>query len=311
MARYASVALVAALLLATGVAFAYAEKLKLTRSPILGTSVTKVFSPVCECGTDVATIGFRLREPGRLSVHVVDARGTPVRELVDRRREPAGPLLVVWDGRDDAGALVPEGAYRPRVRLLDDRRTITLPNPIRVDVTPPRFQQVSIRPRVFSPDGDGRNERVVVRYTVSERARVSLFVDGDRRVVKRGSQPRGTIRWSGRVAGEPPAPGPYELTLGARDLAGNAGARTRPRTVLVRYVALGRTAIETRPRATIAVLVRSDARRLEWKLGARSGSARPGTLRLRAPDRPGRYTLTVVANGQPARAAVVVRRHAP
>jgi hypothetical protein len=311
VARYASAALVAALLLATGAAFAYAEKLKLTKSPILGTQVTKVFSPVCECPTDVATIGFRLREADRLSVDVVDARGEPVRQLVSRQREPAGPLVLVWNGRDDAGRLVPEGAYRPRVRLLDDRRTITLPNPIRVDVTAPRFESVSIRPRVISPDGDGRNERAVVRYALSEPARVTLFVGGVRAVVKRGTQTQGAIRWSGRAAGEPPRPGAYELTLAARDVAGNAGPRTRPRTVVVRYVALGRPRIETRPGARFAVLVRSDARRIEWRLGARSGVAAPGTLRFRAPTRPGRYTLTVVANGQPARAAVLVRRVEP
>jgi hypothetical protein len=310
VARYASAALVAALLLATGAAFAYAEKLKLTKSPILGTEVTKVFSPLCECETDVATIGFRLREADRLTVDVVDAAGEPIRGLVEGRRQPAGSVVLVWDGRDDEGAVVPEGLYRPRVRLRSERRTITLPNPIRIDLTPPRFERVSIRPVVFSPDGDGRNETVVVRYAVSEPARVSLFVDGVRQVIKRGTQQEGTLRWFGRVAGEPLPQGPYELTLGARDVAGNAGPRTRPRTVVVRYVALGRKEIETRPGGRFAVLVSSDARRIEWRLGARRGSARPGTLRLRAPARPGRYTLTVTANGHVARAAVFVRNQA-
>jgi len=35
--------------------------------------------------------------------------------------------------------------------------------------------------------------------------------------------------------------------------------------------------------------------------------ARPGTLRLRAPDKPGRYVLRVDANGHVQRALVVVR----
>lgn len=308
MARYAPAALVAALLLATGAAFAYAEKLKLTKSPILGTRVTKVFSPVCECASDVATIGFRLRNGDRLTVDVVDQSGARVRELVDGQREPAGPVVLVWDGRDDAGSVVPEGVYRPRVRLAGERRTITLPNPMRVDVTPPRFERVSIRPVVFSPDGDGRNERIVARYLVTEASRVSLFVDGVRQVFKRGTRREGTLRWFGRVGGESMPQGSYEVTLGARDVAGNAGPRTRPRTVVVRYVALGRKEIETRPGARFAVLVSADARRVGWRLGARAGTARPGTLRLRAPARPGRYTLTVSTNGHAARAAVFVRR---
>jgi hypothetical protein len=46
---------------------------------------------------------------------------------------------------------------------------------------------------------------------------------------------------------------------------------------------------------------------VRWRLGRRSGFAEPGTLRLRAPLQKGRYTLTVTANGRPARAAIYVR----
>jgi hypothetical protein len=239
---------------------------------------------------------------------MIDRSGEPVRELVSRQAQAAGGVTLVWDGRDDDGVVVPEGPYRPRVRLHDERRTITLPNPIRVDVTPPRFERFSIRPRLFSPDGDGRNDKVTARYRVSERARVSLFVDGVRLVLKRGSKREGAVTWFGRINGEPVPPGPYVITLGARDLAGNTSRRTTPRSVVARYVALGRNVIETRPNARFAVLVSSDARRVRWQLGQRTGTTRPGTLRLRAPSRPGRYTLTVTANGQTARAAVFVRR---
>jgi len=43
--------------------------------------------------------------------------------------------------------------------------------------------------------------------------------------------------------------------------------------------------------------VLTDAARFDWVLGARSGVARSGTLVLRAPQRVGRFTLTVTANG--------------
>jgi hypothetical protein len=307
MLRFAPVALAALLLVSTAAAFVYTEKLKLTPNPILGPRVDKVFSPVCECRSGVARISFRLREGDRISVGMVDGDGDPVRELVRNRRVPRGRVTVIWDGRDDAGAVVPEGRYRPRVRLLEQRRTITLPNPIRVDVTPPRFEAFSARPRRISPDGDGRRERVVARYQLSEKARVSLYVDGVRRGQKLRRDPEGAIRWYGRVDGVPVPAGTYSLTLGARDVAGNAASRPRPAAVLVRYVVLGRERIETRPGARFAVLVLSDAARVEWRLGARSGFARPGTLRLLAPPRQGRFTLTVSANGFAARAAVVVR----
>lgn len=311
VARYAPAALVAALLVATGLAFAYTEQLKLTRSPIIKTRVLpKVFSPTCSCATDRVRISFVLRERDRVSVEMVDAGGETVRTLVRRRAAPPGRLNLTWNGRDDAGQVVPEGRYRPEVRLARERRTIVLPNPIRVDTTPPVVELVSARPRVFSPDGDGRKDRVMVRYRADGPARVALYVDGTRRVQKRGQQEEGRVDWNGRVDGEPLPSGVYTLDVRAEDEAGNASQPSRRADVVIRYVALGRDRIETRPGARFSVLVLSDAVRVEWRLGAKSGTARPGTLRLRAPLQPGRFTLVVSANGFDARAAVLVRRPA-
>jgi hypothetical protein len=303
--RYASAALVAALLVATASAFVVTENLKLTRSPVLGTSVTKEFSPVCDCETDRAIIRFRLRKPDRVSVEIVDG-GDVVRELV-REQPERGRVEVTWDGRGDDGEVVGEGAYRPRVRLVDSRRTITLPNPIRVDTTAPVLSLRSLKPRVFSPDGDHRRDRTIARYRVDEPASAILYVDGDRHTVQRGKRTEGRLDWDGRIGAEPVAPGAYALAFSARDVAGNLARRTRPLTVVVRYVALGRDRVVTVAGGRFAVLVASDAERVEWRLGQRRGDARPGTLRLRAPLLPGRYTLVVSANGFEARAAVFVR----
>ena len=158
---------VTALLAATALAFAYTEKLKLTPSPILGTRVDKIFSPVCACGTDTATISFRLRRRDRLTVELIDSRGRRVRTLVADTPARRGRVSFFWDGRSEAGVVVAEGVYRPRVHLAAERRTIVLPNPIRVDVTPPVVELVSLAPRVFSPDGDGVRVRGVVTARIS------------------------------------------------------------------------------------------------------------------------------------------------
>ncbi|MSO94485.1 MAG: hypothetical protein EXQ81_01665 [Thermoleophilia bacterium] len=311
MARYAPAALVAALLLATALAFAYTEKLKLTPSPILGTRVVKVFSPVCECETDAATISFRLRKSDRITVDMIDGDGNSVRTLVDERPTPAGRVTISWDGRDDSAGLVPEGSYKPRVHMARQRRTIVLPNSIRVDVTPPRIELVSLFPRVFSPDGNRRADKVVARYRVDEEAGALLYVDAEQRVRKRGQRTSGRIEWFGRVDGEPMPPGVYQISLAARDVAGNLGPPTPEKAVVIRYVALGRERIEAVAGTRFAVLVLTDAAKVEWRLGKRTGVARPGTLRLRAPLQPGRFTLTVTANGFSDRAAVFVRRPKP
>lgn len=305
--RLAPYALVAALLVATSAAFVVTEKLKLTRNPIVGPRVDKLFSPTCDCATESASIAFRLRSPDRVSVQIIDADGDVVRELARSRAQGRGPVTYLWDGRDGDGRVVAEGAYRPRVHLDEQRRTIVMPNPIRVDVTPPRVESFTARPLVISPDGDGRSDRAKIRYRVSERSVVELYVDGTRALRRLGTRTTGTMDWFGVAGGEPLPQGRYLLRLVARDVAGNLGRRSGSRTVAIRFLALGRDRVVTTPGAQFAILALSQARTLRWTLAGRSGAARPGTLRLRAPDEAGRYVLRVDANGHVERVVVVVR----
>lgn len=309
--RIVPAALVAALLVATSAAFVVTEKLKLTRNPIVGPIVDKVFSPVCECPTASAVIRFRLREPDRVSVEIVDGDGDVVRELARNRSQERATHSYVWDGRDDEGRVVDEGSYRPRVHLDRQRRTIVMPNRIRVDTTAPRIESFTARPLTISPDGDGRFDRAKIRYRVSERAVVELFVGGTRALRKLGTRPAGTMDWFGIAGGEPLPEGLHELRLVARDLAGNLGPRSGSRTVRIRFLALGRDRVVVEPGGRFAILALSQARRLRWHLAGRSGVTRPGTLHLVAPTKPGRYVLRVEANGHVKRAAVVVRQAAP
>src|SRR5687768_17976766 len=50
-----------------------------------------------------------------------------------------------------------------RVHLREERRTIVLPNPIEIDVTPPVVESLRLSRRVFSPDGDRRADRVILK----------------------------------------------------------------------------------------------------------------------------------------------------
>ena len=301
--------LVVALLAGTAAAFALTQGLKLQKSPIFGTDPAEVFSPVCDCEKEVATVGFKLRKADRLDVSIVDGDEV-VRTLERGTRYPAGPVEIEWDGRDDAGRVLPEGDYEPRVRLRGQHQTITLPSPMRIDVTPPVVQDVSVRPKVFSPDGDRRRDVLTVRYRLSEPGRGELYVDGERRVLTRFPRTEELIEWHGKVDGRSLARGSYDVQLEAFDQAGNRTERTTPVPVTVRYVALGRTRIIALAGNRFALRVSSDARRVRWTLGGRSGFAAPGTLRLRAPLQQGRFTLTLSANGHTARAAVFVREPA-
>jgi hypothetical protein len=288
------------LLAGTAVVFAVTERLKLVRSPILATQLDRrVLSPVA--GTEVE-ISFRLREPDRLTVSMVEADGDVVRTLLaDERR--AGVVAIRWDGRDNAGRVVPEGSYKARVHLDEQRRTIELPNPMRVDTTAPRVLAVEARPRVFSPDGDGRRDKVRVSYELSEEGRAMLSVGGDVRVrgLPRGSA--GALDWHAVGARS----GSYVLTVAAVDRAGNVGQPGPAVEVRVRFIEVARDVYRVGRGARFRVRIVTDAASYSWRLGRASGQSSSSQLRLRAPQEPGRYALVVEANGHRARAEVIVR----
>ncbi|MGH3135068.1 MAG: FlgD immunoglobulin-like domain containing protein [Gaiellaceae bacterium] len=306
MARWPQLLIVLALLGATAAAFAVTERLKLERSPITGTKVDRVFSPVCECARDVAVISFVLRRRETVTVDMLDPSGESVRTLVRKRRESAGRVSYTWDGRDNADRIVTEARYSPRVQLERNGRTIVLPNPIRVDTTAPRIRIVRVFPRVFSPGSDGTRDRVTATYSLDERALAMMLVDGQRRVLSRFRPLEGKLVWFGLVDGQPVRAGTYEIRLRAVDRAGNRSARTRAVPVRVRYVELARDRIEVVAGKRFSVRVRTDARSYRWIFAGEQGVGQRQVLVLRAPDTPGTYFLYVSVEGRADRAEVVV-----
>jgi hypothetical protein len=297
---------VAALLVATGTSFLYVESLKLEPSPIRGTRVTKLFSPVCDCGATKARISFRLGKPDVVAVTIVDSSGRTVRDLAASRPMRKAPEAFYWNGRDNNGARVPDGFYRPRVRLDLLEKTFDLPNTIRVDTTPPRVVAVSVKPRVFSPDRDGRGERVTVHYRLDQEGQAMLFVDGVRRVLARPHLLSGELRWYGQVDGGMLPPRTYTLSVVAVDQAGNRSKPVPAGTIRIRYVELDKPAYRVRAAGRLVVHVSADARHVGWRLAGRHGTGKAPLLVLRAPAAPGSYTLYVTVGNHAASARVSV-----
>ncbi len=309
--RWIPPVLALALLAASALAFAQAERLKVEPAPIAGTRVDKIFSPVCNCPTDTAAISFRLRKASRVTVDMLDAENRSVRTLVRGDRRAVGRVTYRWDGRDNAGRVVPEAAYRPRVRLAEHGRTIVLPNPIRVDVTRPVIRLVSVRPTVFSPNGDGRHDRISALYEMSERAVPVLLADGRRRVVGLFTRRVGKLDWTGDGPSRPLPQGVLQISMRSTDLAGNRSRETRRVPVVVRYIALARHRVDALPGGRFAIGVVTDMPRYRWLFAGRGAVATGRVLRLTAPLEPGSYTLYVKAPDGHADRAVVVVRAAP
>jgi FlgD Ig-like domain len=219
--------LAVALLVGCAAAFTYTEVLKLERKPVTRVRLDRWLSPVCDCPGETAAIGFRLRKPERLDVKVVDEDGEVVRELASGLSSPAGRLRLEWDGRDDAGDVVPDGAYGVRVRLLDERRTISIPVDMNVDTKAPRVRLLSA-----SPPTVVAGDTLRVRYWANEPGRPVLVVDGEiadrTRRLGPGSHGTGWRNVVERLALSPGTP----IAFAVEDRAANLSEPTQPITIV-------------------------------------------------------------------------------
>ena len=95
---------------------------------------------------------FRLRSAATVSWTVQNAAGTVVRTIRTGEALAAGPYTFTWNGRDDAGVMVPRGTYRTVVSATDGTYAATqsatvVADAFRIsvsDTTPGRRQRVTV-----------------------------------------------------------------------------------------------------------------------------------------------------------------------
>jgi hypothetical protein len=313
--RVATIVLVVALLGGTAAAFAVTEALKLERSPVTAPRFDEVFSPVCDCPNSVAQLRLRFRVEDRVDAAILDSGDDVVRILEEDRPVRRGRATFRWDGRDDAGELAPDGEYRLRLHLDQERRTIVIPNEVELDTEVPSVRVVRVSTAVVSPDGDRKRDRIKLGYAASEAGGAILLVDGEVVLRERPRGRRGAIIWDGRIDGRPAEPGVYALALEFRDLAGNVSDPTEPVPVRLRYVVIRPNVIHTPVGGVLRFRVDTDARSFQYSLRrAASGAvafaaaAESPSVNVRLPSgvRPGRYVLQVAANRNVDTAGVIV-----
>ena len=179
-------------------------------------------------------IRFRTSEPADWTVLVAGAGGTLRRSFSGR----GDTVDLRWDGRDAAGAVVPDGAYsvvaRARAGGAEARAAAAT---VVVDTVPPTATEIGVVPGVFSPNSDDYADRCKVRFATPETcASRVVVVDAAGAVLGTvagwTTAPAGerSASWDGRLsASGTPADateGAARLRVETKDAAGNAAART-------------------------------------------------------------------------------------
>lgn len=271
-----------------------------------------------------------------VDVWMVDSSGEIVATLATNRymRGGAHPLRsrFTWNGREDSGAIAPDGVYYIKVALLHEGRTVLIsdpsggPLPVRVDTRPPRPRVLGAAPHLISP---ALPTTVRIRYTGTEGRGASILIyrtdlPGRPRLVKTfGTPGAGSAVWDGRIGQRPAPAGVYLVGLRVRDAACNLGVfphalpprpgSTAGAGVTVRYLAAQPELAASSPGRHPIVLVDSRHGHYSWSL-AQPGRRRPvasgssGSVVLRLPRlgrQPGLYRLTLRSAGHTTAVPVI------
>jgi flagellar hook assembly protein FlgD/outer membrane protein OmpA-like peptidoglycan-associated protein len=199
-------------------------------TPVQLTIDYSYFSPNGDSVKDALTFGLKVPLTTGIekwSLAVSDAQNQPRRTFSGTFSIPAA---ISWDGRDDKGAVLPEGSYKGKLTLLyvnGHNPTSESPS-ITIRVTPPKAA-AKAGFEVFSPSGDSTRSNVTIYQDTSE----ELFWTGTfrdasgkdvRTMVWRG-RADDKFEWDGRgEEGRVLPDGLYTYSLTATDQAGNTGA---------------------------------------------------------------------------------------
>ncbi|MBI4674199.1 MAG: hypothetical protein HY741_21355 [Chloroflexi bacterium] len=126
-------------------------------------------------------IGYSLSRPAHVSIYLQDGAGKYV--LRENQSRAAGDFQILFGGSVDNRTLN-DGAYQVVVTAQDangvyEEKTATL-NIINADTSLPELQNFTVFPQEFTPNQDGLDDRVIIRYYLTKPARVTVYLtDGN------------------------------------------------------------------------------------------------------------------------------------
>ena len=97
---------------------AQAATLQFTLLPMVGRKIT-IEQPLVQLGTGPASISYELEKTAaKVKITIMDEQNHVIRTL-DAPSTQAGLNRVLWDGKDDKGAVVPPGVYQYKISATD------------------------------------------------------------------------------------------------------------------------------------------------------------------------------------------------
>jgi flagellar hook assembly protein FlgD/outer membrane protein OmpA-like peptidoglycan-associated protein len=202
-------------------------------TPVLISADTRAFSPNGDGSRDTVNLNPQVQVPQGLEsyrIDILDGSGAVVRTFEGRSAPPAS---VAWNGRNNSGALAPDGNYTAKIELryVQGNQPTAVSLPFAVDTQAPQAD-LAAPFTVFSPNGDGRRD--AIPFTVNTRgnddweAAISDAKGQNIRVWQwSGKAPE--LRWDGTDQTGNSAPdGTYQLSLRSTDEAGNSARLSVP-----------------------------------------------------------------------------------
>jgi spore germination protein YaaH/flagellar hook assembly protein FlgD len=169
------------------------------------------------------TVAYAVAAPGsaRWIARIAGASGAVVR--LSGGTGASGTFT--WNGRSDAGPVVPDGRYAATVGACDVAgNCATRTFPVTVDTVGPAFVATAAPPS-FSPNGDRTADTTTLGWTAPEAATGTASVWRGTTLIRRWTFTRlgaWHAAWNGRTAAGAAAPdGRYTLKIDGRDAAGN------------------------------------------------------------------------------------------
>jgi hypothetical protein len=205
----------------------------------------EVITPNADGLQDVTRIAYKLSRSADLSIYLVDEAGGRHFFREDRRRS-SGSYRVDFGGVV-GGSMLPDGRYTWVVEAVtDDGATARAEGSLVIqnaDTERPELRGFSLYPRVFTPNQDGKQDRVTINYYLTKQADVSVYLLGPdqqkypiaekERDVEPGEPGFHTYDYEGGVdlGADPPPDGEYIVQAEAVDRVGNRTVITDTLTI--------------------------------------------------------------------------------